>query len=304
MKIFRNKFSLQYTKNSILVIGNFDGLHKGHLSILNEALKSAQIKKLKVGLLTFDPSPKEFFLKKKNFKIINSDEKEKILSDINLDYVIIMKFNNQLRNLTPEDFIIKILKNKIDPFKIIVGKEFRFGKNRAGNISLLKNYFDTQVAKQKKIGRKKISSTEIRKLIEMGKIAQANILLGRNWSVTGGVISGDKLGRKIGFRTANINIENCIQPLRGVYATQVYYKNRTYNGISNFGIAPTFGKKNSNVLETHLFTSIKNLYKKNIKVEFLKFLRKEKKFRTKKNLTDKIKKDITIAKKVFKNVRN
>ena len=106
----------------------------------------------------------------------------------------------------------------------------------------------------------------------------------------------------IGNKTANTVIKDCIQPLRGVYVTKLYFNNKVYNGISNFGIAPTFGKKQSNVLETHLFKPVKNLYKKNVKIEFLKFLRKEKKFKTKKHLTDQIKKDITIAKRILKNV--
>ena len=303
MKILRNKFNYNYSKNSILVIGNFDGLHLGHISILKEAINLANKKKLKVGLLTFDPNPKEFFIKNNNFKIISLIQKEKILSKIKLNYLIVLKFNKKLRNLTAENFIKNILKLKINPSKIIVGKEFRFGKNRSGNTQLLKKYFDVKIAKQKKIGRKKISSSEIRKFIQKGKITMANNLLGRYWSIYGKIISGDKIGRKLGFRTANTIIKNCVQPLRGVYVTKLKINNKTYDGVSNFGIAPTFGNKQSNVLETHLFTPIKNLYKKNVKIQFLEFLRKEKKFKTKKNLTDQIKKDITIAKKVLKNVR-
>ena len=112
MKVFNNKFNLKITNNSTLVIGNFDGLHKGHFSILNEAIKFAKQKKLKTGLLTFDPNPKEFFLKDKNFKIISLIEKQKILSKMKLDFLIIIKFDKKLRNLTAEDFIKKILKKK------------------------------------------------------------------------------------------------------------------------------------------------------------------------------------------------
>jgi len=303
MKILRNKFNLKYTRKSILVIGNFDGLHKGHLSILKEAKRLARKNKLKYGLLTFDPNPKEFFLKNKDFKIISSFEKEKILSEFKLDFLIILKFNHTLRNLSAKDFIHKILKTRIFPSKIIIGKEFRFGKNRIGNVKLLGKYFSVKTAKQKKISGKKISSSLIRKFIQDGKINNANILLGRRWSVSGEVISGNKIGRQIGFRTANLLIKNCIKPLRGVYATKLYLDNKPYNGISNFGIAPTINLKKSEVLETHLFKSVKNLYKKKVKIEFFKFLRKEKKFKTEKNLTDQIKKDITIAKKVLKNVR-
>ena len=141
MKTLRNKFNLKITNNSILVIGNFDGLHKGHVSILNQAIKVAKNNKSKIGLLTFDPNPKEYFSKDKNFKIINLVEKQKILSKMKLDFVIILKFNKRLRNLTADNFIKKILKNKINPSRIIVGKEFRFGKNRSGSPQLLKKIF-------------------------------------------------------------------------------------------------------------------------------------------------------------------
>ena len=303
MIIFRNKYNLKVTKNSILVIGNFDGLHKGHVSILNEASKFAKNNKRKIGLLTFDPNPKEFFSKEKNFKIISLNEKQKILSAMKIDYLIILKFNKGLRNMTAENFIEKILKEKISPYKIVVGKEFKFGKNRAGNPNLLKKYFYIRIALQKKISGKKISSSEIRKLISSGKVSLVKKLLGRFWSVNGKVISGDKIGRTLGYRTANVFLNDCILPLRGVYVTRLYLNKKIYNGISNYGVAPTFGTKKTDVLETHLFSPIKNLYKKNITIEFLKFLRKEKKFKSKKNLLDQIKKDITGAKKVFKNAR-
>jgi len=303
MKVFNNKFNLKITNNSILVIGNFDGLHKGHFSILNEAIEVARQNKLKLGLLTFDPNPKEFFSKDNNFKIISLIEKQKILSKMKLDFLIILKFNKSLRNLTAENFINKILKKQINPSKIIIGKEFKFGRNRMGSPSLLKKYFSIKIASQKRIGSKKISSSEIRKLISMGNISEVKKLLGRYWSVYGKVVSGDKIGRKIGYRTANIFLNDCILPRRGVYVTRLYLNKNFFDGISNFGIAPTFGRKNKDVLETHLFTPVKNLYKKNVSIEFLKFLRKENKFKSKKNLLDQIKKDITAAKKVLKNVR-
>jgi len=169
-------------------------------------------------------------------------------------------------------------------------------------IQIQKSFFETKIAHQKKKSNKKISSTQIRKFIQSGKIKKANNLLGRNWSVNGNVVSGNKIGRELGFRTANIFIKNSIQPLKGVYATRLHLNTKSYPGISNYGVAPTISKKQNAVLETHLFKPIKDIYKKNIKVEFFGFLRKEKKFKTKKNLTDQIKKDITLAKRILKYV--
>ena len=171
---------------------------------MNEAARFAKNNQRKIGLLTFDPNPKEFFSKEKNFKIISLNEKQKILSAMKIDYLIILKFNQGLRNMTAENFIEKILKEKIRPSKIVVGKEFKFGKNRVGNPNLLKKYFYTRIALQKKISGKKISSSEIRKLISSGKVSQVKKLLGRFWSVNGKVVSGDKIGRKLGYRTANV----------------------------------------------------------------------------------------------------
>ena len=128
MKVFNNKFNLKLTNNCTLVIGNFDGLHKGHFSILNEAIKFAKQKKLKTGLLTFDPNPKEFFLKAKNFKIISLIEKQKILSKMKLDFLIIIKFNKNLRNLSAKDFIIKILKKKLIHQKLLSAKNLNLEK--------------------------------------------------------------------------------------------------------------------------------------------------------------------------------
>jgi len=304
MKLLINNFSTKFTSNCLLIIGNFDGLHKGHLSILSEAINLKKQKSYsKIGLLTFEPNPKEFFFNLKNFKITKINDKIEILKKLKIDFLHVVKFNKKFRNFSAEDFCKKILKKKINPSKIIIGKEFKFGKNRMGSPSLLKKYFSIKIASQKRISRKKISSSEIRKLISTGNISQVKKLLGRYWSVYGKVISGDKIGRKIGYRTANIFLNDCILPRRGVYVTRLYLNKTIFDGISNFGIAPTFGRKNQDVLETHLFTPVKNLYKKNVTIEFLKFLRKEKKFKSKKNLLDQIKKDITAAKKVLKNAR-
>ena len=220
-----------------------------------------------------------------------------------IDYLIILKFNKSLRNMSAENFIKKILNEKIRPSKIVIGKEFKFGKNRVGNPNLLKKHFYTKIALQKKISGKKISSSQIRKLISSGNVSKVKKFLGRYWSINGKVVSGDKIGRTLGYRTANVFLNDCILPLRGVYVTRLYLNKTIYNGISNYGVAPTFGRKKTDVLETHLLVPIRDLYKKNITIEFLKFLRKEKKFKSKKNLLDQIKKDITVAKKVFKNAR-
>src|SRR6056300_1462909 len=222
MKLLINKFSSKFTSNCLLIIGNFDGLHKGHLSILSEAINLKKQKSYeKIGLLTFEPNPKEFFFNLKNFKITKLNNKIEILKKLKIN------------------FCKKKLKKKINPSTIIVGKEFKFGKNRSGNIQFLKNFFNIKIAKQKKINNLKISSSTIRKFLQQGKIKQANHLLGRHWSISGKVVEGNRIGRKIGFKTANVYLDEYANPMYGVYAVKVKFDNKIYKGISNFGIAPT-----------------------------------------------------------------
>src|SRR6056300_322372 len=230
MKLLINKFSTKFTSNCLLIIGNFDGLHKGHLSVLNEAINLKKQKKYsKIGLLTFEPNPKEFFFYFKKFK------KKKL----KFYFLNVIKFNKKFKNFSAKNFCKKILKKKINPSTIIVGKEFKFGKNRSGNIQFLKNFFNIKVAKQKKINNLKISSSTIRKFLQQGKIKQANHLLGRYWSISGKVVQGNIIGRKIGFKTANVYLDGYLNPMYGVYAVKVKFDNKIYKGISNYGIAPT-----------------------------------------------------------------
>ena len=301
MKIFNNKFNLKITNNSTLVIGNFDGLHKGHFSILNEAIKFAKQKKLKTGLLTFDPNPKEFFLKDKNFKIISLIEKQKILSKMKLDFLIIIKFDKKFSSLTAEEFIRKIIYKKTKCKYLYVSKNFKFGFKRKGNIQTLKKFenkfnYKNIITKPYKKNNKTISSTFIRKKIRAGNVELANKLLNRNWCVAGKVIKGKKRGRKIGFPTCNVNLNNYVIPKLGVYSVRVNANNFNKNGVANIGYRPTFNGQNL-LLETNIFGINKNLYNKVINVSFKKFIRKEKKFKNFENLKKQIRLDIKQAKK-------
>src|SRR5210317_375539 len=279
MKLLINKFSTKFTSNCLLIIGNFDGLHKGHLSILSEAINLKKKNNYsKIGLLTFEPNPKEFFFNLKNFKITKLNDKIKILKKLKIDFLHVVKFKKKFRNFSAEDFCKKILKKKINPSTIIVGKEFKFGKNKTGNIQFLKNFFNIKITQQKKINNLKISSSTIRKFLQQGKIKQANHLLGRYWSISGKVVKGNRIGRKIGFKTVKVKFDNKI-----------------YKGISNFGIAPTITNNKKPVLEIHFFKKIKNIYNKTVKVDFISFVRKEKKFKSKKNINK--------AKKILENAR-
>ena len=302
MQLLQNKFYKNITKKSILVIGNFDGVHLGHESLFLKAKKIAKKNKTKFGALTFNPNPKEFFSKDKKINIINFSDKIKILKNLKLDYLVVLKFNKKLRSISANNFINKILIDKIDPSLIIVGKEFRFGKNRIGDINLLKEKLNLLSAPHIKFNRKKISSSEVRKLISKGKVDAIKKHLGRNWFISGKIINGRGVGRRIGFRTANIDLGNYLEPKKGVYAVHFLIKNKKYKGVANFGDAPTF-KRNKAILEVHLFQSIKNIYNKEAKVEFVKYIREEKKFKNTYLLIKQINKDVKKVKKILSNAR-
>ena len=290
------------TRRSVVAIGNFDGLHLGHKKVLRQAKIKAKKNNLDLGVVTFEPVPVMFFNKNiKNHRINNFNQKIEELKKLKVDFINIIKFNKKFSNLKPEEFIKKILVKKLKAKFIFISKNFKFGKNRKGNIETLKNNealysYKSIVAEPLKKNNKILSSTIIRNKISKGEINEANKCLGRLWSIEGKVISGSKRGRKIGFRTCNINLKNYIMPQLGVYAVNILLGKKFKKGIANIGFRPTFkGKKL--LLEVNIFGLKENLYKKTIKVSFIKFIRKEKKFKNINELKIQIKKDIKLAKK-------
>ena len=301
MKIFKSTSISNNFKNSVIAIGNFDGLHIGHKKVLNAAYKKAKKIKKKFGLLTFEPVPVMFFNKKiLNHRLDILPQKISNLRKEKLDFVIIQKFNKKFSKLSYKDFIYKILFRKIKCKYLYVSKNFKFGNKREGDVSKLKKYekilfYKTIITPPLKKKRKTISSTIIRKLLKSGEIKKANYLLSRKWEINGKVIKGSQRGRKIGFPTCNILLKNYIIPKFGVYAVNVKINNISKKGIANVGYRPTFNGKKL-LLEVNIFGIKKNLYNKNINVIFNKFIRPEKKFNNIIELKNQIKKDIKQAK--------
>ena len=302
MIIYNNLKIKKIHKSGVVAIGNFDGLHLGHKKVLKEARAKAKKNRLKLGMITFEPIPLMFFNKKiKNHRINNNFQKQSFLKKHKLDFLVIIKFNKSLSNLSAENFIKRIIFLKLNCRYIFVSKNFRFGKNRTGNINTLKKFeknysYKTIITSPYKKKTKLISSTLIRKNISEGNVINANKLLGRNWSVIGKVIKGEKRGRKIGFPTCNIELKDYIIPKLGVYSVIVKTKYFRKKGIANIGYRPTFNGSKL-LLEINIFGLNLNLYKKIIEVSFIKFIRAEKKFKGIKELKQQIKKDIAIAKK-------
>ena len=308
VKIMRlyNSFKINDNhKNSIILIGNFDGIHLGHQKLFRLAKRYKKKYLSKIGVLTFEPMPKMFFNSSlKNFRLSNLNQKIENLNKLNVDFVITKKFNRKFSKTKSISFIKEILGKKINPKFIFVSNNFRFGNKREGNVKQLIKY--EKLCKYKiikpqplSIKKKIISSSLIRKYLQNGKLNDVNKLLKRNWSIDGKVKKGKQLGKKIGFPTANINIKDYVLAKPGVYAVKVRkIKNPKYiKGIANLGYQPTFDGKKI-LLEVHLFNFSGNLYNKYLRVEFLKFIRAEKKFKNVDQLKKQINIDLSIAKKI------
>ncbi len=300
-----NNFNIKdIHKKSIILIGNFDGLHLGHQKLFRLAKKYKKKFSLKIGVMTFNPMPKMYFNKEiKNFRISNQKQKINLLNKLNVDFVIMKKFDKKFSKIKSIDFIKNILSKKLNARFIFVSNNFRFGNKREGDVKQLIRYedqFNYKIIKPKPLLTKKkiVSSTLIRNYLQNGKLKKVNKLLNREWSIEGKVQRGRQVGKKIGFPTANIDIKDYILGCPGVYVikAKLIKSSKYLKGIANLGYRPTFSGKKI-LLEVHLFNFSGNLYNKYLTVKFLKFIRKEKKFKNIDQLKKQIKADLVIAKK-------
>ena len=298
---------LNIQEELFLTIGNFDGVHRGHQQILNNLTTDSKISKTKSAILSFNPHPKIFFNNEKNFLINSKEKKITILKNLNIDYLIDLKFDNELTQLSFSEFEQNILLNKLTIKKLYLGKDFRYGNQRKGNLETLRSLCNAYNIKLEELellndnsSDEKISSRKVRQFLKNGEIEKANEYLIDKFSITGKVILGDQRGRTIGIPTANLEFpENIIKIPYGVYAVQIKLFNKLHFGIVNFGMRPTFNKQNS-VLEAHIFDFEEDIYGKEIEVLFLSKIRDEQKFNGIKELLNQITLDITVAKKILK----
>ena len=303
LKIYKNFNLPKIHKKSILLIGNFDGLHLGHQKLFKLAEKYSKKHKVKFGVLTFDPLPAMFFNKKlTNYRITSNLQKNLLFEKSGVDFVIMSRFNKSFSKISADNFIKKIIVKKINPNFIFVSNNFKYGFRREGNVAKLiskENIYNYKIIKPSplKKGKKIISSTLIRKLLQRGELKNANKLLGRNWSIIGVVQKGRRIGKKLGVPTCNIDIKNYVIAKPGVYSVRVKVNNsnKIFKGIANLGYRPTFGEKKI-LLEVNLFNFSGNLYNKSLNVSFYNFIRSEKKFNDHQDLIKQIEKDLKQAK--------
>ena len=290
--------------HSILLIGNFDGIHIGHQKLFKLAKRYKKKFKLKIGVITFEPMPKMYFNKKiKNFRISSLNQKKFLIQKLGADFIITKKFNRNFSQIKYFSFIRNILYKKINPKFIFVSNNFRFGNKREGGVKQLikneKNFCYKIINPRPLISKNRIiSSTYIRKLLSKGNLNYVNKLLKRNWSVESTVQKGRQMAKKIGFPTCNLDIKNYVIPKLGVYAVKIHRKktNKILKGIANLGYRPTFNQKKI-LLEVHIFNFSGNLYKKVLIIDFISFIRNEKKFKNINQLRKQISSDLIIAKK-------
>lgn len=302
LKIVHSIFDFEPTQQTIVTIGTFDGVHIGHQKIISELIDQAKVSNKKSVVLTFFPHPRMVLQKETSIKLINTiNERAKYLEKLGLDYLIIHPFSKEFSRLTALDFVHTILVNQLNTFKLIIGYDHHFGKNREGNITQLTEYshlynFTVEEISVQDIDQVSISSTKIRKALNIGHLKTANNYLGYHFSLTGTVVHGKKIGTKIGFPTANIEIleDYKLIPKTGVYIVKSILQNSTVFGIMNIGSRPTINGKEQSI-ETHFFDFEANLYNQKITIELLYFLRDEQKFHSLNELVIQLQKDAKIA---------
>ena len=283
MKVTKDLKNAISSRPSILTLGTFDGVHKGHRKIISNLKSEAKRNNLRSIILTFFPHPRNIVSSEIIKSISTIDEKIKIFSDLGIDELIIQKFDKSFASMDAKEFI-ELLVNNLKIKKIIVGYNHRFGKNRSADINVLKDFslkYDFEVLEIKafEVENIKISSTKIRDAIQQGNIKLCNNYLGYNFNINGDVVKGKSIGKSLGFPTANIKIveEYKIMPKNGVYLVRCFFEKEKLYGMMNIGFNPTFGS-NDKTLEVNIFDFDKDLYGETIRIEFLNFIREEIKF--------------------------
>ena len=302
MKVFRGFNHPGIARSCALTIGNFDGVHLGHLEIVNQVKKIAKEKNLASAILTFEPHPIAFLRpdRPRDFSIFSLSQKLKFFAEQKIDYVIILPFNKKFSEISATDFIDKILVKALNIKHLTIGYDFTFGKNREGNFKMLEEFnLDLSEVSPVKNHEQTYSSSIIRKLIAEGKIIEANQFLGKNFTICGLVNEGKKLAAQLGFPTMNVIAKpHIIKPKFGVYKTTTFipHLNKKFPSITNCGIKPTTNAlrltPNTYIFETHIPDFSQNIYGKKICVEFLDFIREEKKFASLEELKKQIERDV------------
>lgn len=286
MNVYRHIDEFSSKRNVVLTTGIFDGVHLGHKKIIDQVVQMAQKINGESVLLTFFPHPRMVLYPESNdLKLLNTiDERLDLLRQTGIDHLIIHPFSMEFSRITSLDFVRDILVNKLNTKKLVIGYDHHFGKNREGSFEHLKEYgplygFEVEEIPAQEIQQINISSTKIRKSLLIGEIQAANQFLGYHYFINGTVVEGSKVGRQIGFPTANIEVDEDYKliPANGVYAVKIKIEDNNYSGMLNIGTRPTI-KEGDVTIEVNIFNFNQEIYNKPIRIEFFEKIRNEVKF--------------------------
>jgi len=293
-------------RDPVLTIGNFDGVHKGHLALFDKVKERAKAIGGQSVVMTFEPHPLKIMRPADGPRLItHTGQKLELIESAGIDIIVCVSFDREFAAIPARDFVKEILVQKIGIKEIVVGYDYTFGHNREGDINLLREMgeelgFIVHLVGPIQIEDSLVSSTSIRRLVQEGRLDKAKVLLGRDFEVQGIVVKGQNRGaRLLGFPTANLNPHGELLPKRGVYAVRLFIDDAFYNGVTNVGYNPTFGDTGLTV-ETHVLDYSGDLLGRTIKVRFIKRLRDEKAFKTLEELSEQIAQDIIEAREALR----
>jgi riboflavin kinase/FMN adenylyltransferase len=313
MRVFDNLSEILTDKNTVLTLGTFDGIHLGHQKIIEIIKKNASSYGGKSLLVTFDPHPRSVISNNiEGLKILSTlKEKIAILETSGIDNLFIIKFTQEFSQLTAEEFFKKYIINGTGLREIVIGKDHRFGKGRAGNVGTLRNLgkefsFNVTIVDEVKLNSETISSTKIRKALNDGNAQLANLYLGRFYSFSGTVVEGDKRGRRLGFPTANIQLDNEIKllPAIGIYAVEFITGGKKHYGLLSIGKRPTFYSSGKVIPEVYVYDFDTNIYGEYVTVNVIERIRGEEKFSTAEELIVQMNKDKEIGLEILSRLVN
>jgi len=305
MRVVYGLGNIRFNKPSCVTIGVFDGVHRGHQAILKKVVSFARRNKILSIVLTFHPHPDSVVKrKKKSVSLISLKHRLYLISKLGIDACVVIRFNKRFKNIKPREFVEKILVKRCRMKHIFLGSNFLFGFNRKGTIGLLKDLskefgFRLHIQTLQINKQIPISSTLLRSLIQKGDLKKAEHLLGRNVELIGTVIGGNRLGRHLGFPTANIDPHHEVIPPRGVYLIEAWLGKRNIPGLANIGFRPTVKNTKEELIEVHLLNFKESIYGKDLRIVFLNKLRNEKKFASRALLMDRVQSDIRKARRFF-----
>lgn len=294
------------TSNNCISIGNFDGMHKGHIELVKETVRIAKENNLVPTVLTFDQMPEEYFKANDFFRLMEMSDKYKVFEKLGVEQVLVIPFDKSFSEINENIFIKEILIEKLSLKYLIVGKDFKFGYKRMGNIELLQKYselggYNLLSLDLVKISSNKISSRDIRILIKNGKIKEANQLLAVPFSLSGKVIHGEKRGRRLGYPTANIEIYKSY-PINGIFLVNILFEDKKLFGLASWGNKPTFSGID-HVLEVNILDFESDIYGKQLKVIFIDKIRDQIKFDNQDELIEQMNKDKKTAEILLKDLQ-